>query len=52
MRRYRGREEEPFDFLTVFDFALTDEPACDVTLAAMRAGQEENYVEWEVSIWL
>lgn len=43
-------EQEPFDFLTWFEFAPEDQPAFDQLLAALRASMEWNYVEREVEV--
>lgn len=43
---------EPFDFLTWFEFAPSDEPAFDALLAEMRATPEWDFVEREVDIRL
>ena len=43
---------EPFDFLTLFDFAKSDAPAFDDLLAVLRATEEWKYVEREVDIRL
>jgi hypothetical protein len=43
---------EPFDFLTLFDFAKGDAPAFDDLVAALRATEEWKYVEREVDIRL
>jgi hypothetical protein len=43
---------EPFDFLTLFDFAKSDAPAFDDLVAALRATEEWKYVEREVDIRL
>ena len=43
---------EPFDFLTLFDFAKSDAPAFDDLVAALRASEEWKYVEREVDIRL
>ncbi|MES2883238.1 MAG: chlorite dismutase family protein [Pseudomonadota bacterium] len=45
-------EQEPFDFLTWFEFAPADEPAFDNLLAALRAAAEWAYVEREVEVRL
>lgn len=45
-------ENEPFDFLTLFDFTQADTPAFDEMLAVMRATEEWKYVEREVDIRL
>ncbi len=43
-------EQEPFDFLTWFEFAAEDEAAFDHLLAALRATKEWTFVEREVEI--
>ncbi len=43
---------EPFDFLTWFDYAPSDESAFDDLLAAMRSSAEWAYVDREVDIRL
>src|SRR5262249_5067457 len=43
-------ESEPFDFLTLFDFAKTDAKAFDEMLAELRATEEWKFVEREVDI--
>lgn len=45
-------EQEPFDFLTWFEFAPADAPAFDALLAALRATEEWTYVDREVEIRL
>ena len=45
-------ENEPFDFLTLFDYAKADMAAFDDLLAALRATEEWKYVEREVDIRL
>lgn len=40
-------EHEPFDFLTWFEFAPTDEAAFDRLLTELRASEEWKYVERE-----
>ena len=45
-------ESEPFDFLTLFDFAKTDARAFDDMLVELRATEEWKYVEREVDIRL
>lgn len=42
--------DEPFDFLTWFDFAPSDESAFDDLLARLRATHEWDYVEREVEV--
>ncbi len=43
-------ENEPFDFLTWFEYAPADTPAFDELLATLRATEEWRYVDWEVEI--
>ena len=43
---------EPFDFLTLFDFAKTDANAFDDLVAELRATEEWKFVEREVDIRL
>lgn len=45
-------EAEPFDFLTLFDYAKDDAGAFDDLVAALRATEEWKYVEREVDIRL
>jgi len=45
-------ESEPFDFLTLFDYAKTDATAFDDLVAALRATEEWKFVEREVDIRL
>ena len=45
-------EAEPFDFVTLFDYAKADAAAFDEMLAIMRASEEWKYVEREVDIRL
>jgi chlorite dismutase len=45
-------EDEPFDFLTWFEYAPADEPAFDDLLAALRATPEWTYVAREVEVRL
>jgi hypothetical protein len=45
-------ESEPFDFLTLFDFAKTDAEAFDEMVAELRATEEWRFVEREVDIRL
>ncbi len=45
-------ESEPFDFITLFDFARADTNAFDDMLAALRASEEWTFVEREVDIRL
>lgn len=42
--------DEPFDFLTWFDFSPEDEPKFDDLLGALRATEEWSYVTREVEI--
>lgn len=43
-------ENEPFDFLTWFEFALSDSPAFDELVAELRASEEWTYVDREIDI--
>lgn len=45
-------ENEPFDFLTWFEYAPADEAAFNQLLAALRATEEWKYVEREIDIRL
>jgi hypothetical protein len=45
-------EAEPFDFLTLFDYAKDESGAFDDLVAALRATEEWKYVEREVDIRL
>ncbi len=45
-------EDEPFDFITWFEYAPADEAAFDTLVAALRATEEWKYVEREVDIRL
>ena len=45
-------ENEPFDFLTWFEYAPTHEAAFDKLVAELRASEEWKYVEREVDIRL
>jgi hypothetical protein len=45
-------ESEPFDFLTLFDYAKAEAKAFDELVAALRATEEWKYVEREVDIRL
>jgi hypothetical protein len=45
-------ESEPFDFLTLFDYAKADAAAFDELVAALRATEEWKYVEREVDVRL
>lgn len=54
-RLYHCRDlgaDEPYDFLTWFEFAATDAPAFDTLLAALRASEEWAYVDAEVELRL
>ena len=52
-RLHHSRDlNEPFDFLTRFEFAPADEPAFDELLARLRATPEWAYVEREVELRL
>lgn len=52
-RLHHSRDlEEPFDFLTWFEFAHSDAPAFDALVHALRATPEWKYVEREVDIRL
>ncbi|MCW2120858.1 chlorite dismutase family protein [Flavobacterium sp. 7A] len=42
--------DEPFDFLTWFEFAPEDEPAFNELLGIMRQSEEWKYVEREIDI--
>jgi hypothetical protein len=44
--------DEPFDFVTWFEYAPSDEQAFDELLAALRASPEWKYVDHEVDIRL
>lgn len=44
--------DEPFDFITWFEFAAGDTPAFDELLAALRASPEWRYVDREIDIRL
>lgn len=44
--------EEPFDFLTWFEFAPRDAAAFDALVAALRGSEEWSYVEREVDLRL
>ncbi|ARN22856.1 chlorite dismutase family protein [Piscinibacter gummiphilus] len=44
--------DEPFDFLTWFEYGPDDEPAFDDLLAALRASPEWTYVDREVDLRL
>jgi chlorite dismutase len=43
-------ENEPFDFLTWFEFAPSDSPAFDELVAELRASEEWTYVDREIDI--
>jgi hypothetical protein len=43
-------EDEPFDFLTWFDYAPSDSAAFDEMVAELRASEEWMYVEREIDI--
>ena len=45
-------EDEPFDFLTWFEYAPADETLFDGLVAALRATEEWRYVEREIDIRL
>jgi len=45
-------ENEPFDFLTVFDYTKADMSAFDDMLAELRASEEWKYVDREVDLRL
>jgi hypothetical protein len=45
-------ENEPFDFLTWFEYAPTDEVAFNKLLAALRATEEWQFIEREIDIRL
>ncbi|MBC8168120.1 MAG: chlorite dismutase family protein [Bryobacteraceae bacterium] len=45
-------ESEPFDFLTLFDYAKADSAAFEELVAALRASEEWKFVEREVDIRL
>jgi hypothetical protein len=50
-RLYHGRDlDEPFDFLTWFEYAPQDVPAFEDLVARLRATREWDYVEREVDI--
>jgi len=50
---YHGRDlGEPFDFLTWFEFAPSDESGFDQLLARLRTSREWEYVEREIEIRL
>ena len=45
-------ESEPFDFITLFDYAKSDEVAFDDMLAELRATEEWKFVDREVDLRL
>jgi hypothetical protein len=45
-------ESEPFDFLTLFDYAPADAPAFEDMVAELRATEEWKFVEREIDIRL
>jgi hypothetical protein len=45
-------ENEPFDFITWFEYEPEDEPLFNTLLAALRATEEWRYVEREIDIRL
>ena len=45
-------ESEPFDFLTLFDYAPADAPAFEDMVAEMRATEEWKFVEREIDLRL
>jgi hypothetical protein len=45
-------EKEPFDFLTLFDYAPADAPAFEQMVAELRASAEWKYVDREIDIRL
>jgi chlorite dismutase len=52
-RLYHGRDlDEPFDFLTWFEYAPRDAPAFEELVARLRASPEWDYVDREVDIRL
>jgi hypothetical protein len=52
-RLYHGRDlDEPFDFLTWFEYALEDATAFEELVSRLRATPEWEYVEREVDIRL
>jgi hypothetical protein len=44
--------EEPFDFLTWFEYAPSDSAAFDELVEALRTSPEWNYVDREIDIRL
>ena len=52
-RLHHGRDlNEPFDFVTWFEFAPEEEPAFDELVSRLRATEEWSYVDREVDIRL
>jgi chlorite dismutase len=52
-RLYHGRDlDEPFDFLTWFEYAPQDAPAFEELVSRLRATPEWDYVQHEVDIRL
>ena len=52
-RLYHGRDlDEPFDFLTWFEYVPRDAPAFEELVSRLRASPEWDYVEGEVDIRL
>ena len=52
-RLHHSRDlDEPFDFLTWFEFAPEHEPAFVELLGRMRQSEEWRYVEREVEVWV
>jgi len=45
-------EAEPFDFVTLFDYAAADAPAFEELVEALRATEEWQYVDREVDVRL
>lgn len=45
-------EDQPFDFLTWFEFTADEEPAFNALLLALRASREWTYVERELDLRL
>jgi len=43
-------ENEPFDFLTWFEFAPSDSPAFDELVAELRASEEWTYIDRKIDI--
>lgn len=43
-------ENEPFDFLTWFEFTPSDSPAFDELVAELRASEEWTYIDREIDI--